>query len=142
MKGNRYITGAMHSPFVYYFQDSISCQRAIFSLRILLRNFYSKEGTYKFKTYFSCTDSQSNNSDEIPRYYNFPLVFIEEGAGKNKSRRPGFPINEPIPFAKLSSCNSYGRKLRNTIRGWDINSHTDDRDKWKLMYVCVKTSNL
>ena len=140
---NRYITGSMHSPFVSYFQDSISCQRAILSLRILLKNFYSKEGSFKFKTFFSCTASPSNNSDvQIPEYYNFPFVFIENGVGKNKSRRPGFPINEPIPFAKVSSCNSYGRKLRNTILGWDINSHTDDHDKWKLMYVCVKTSNL
>ena len=139
----RYITGSMHSPFVSYFQDSISCQRAIFSLRNLLKSFYSKEGSDNFKTYFSCTASESNNSDvQIPRYYNFPLVFIEGGAGKNKSRIPGFPINEPIPFAKVSSCNSYGRKLRNSIQGWDINSHTDDLDKWKLMFVCVKTSNL
>ena len=140
---NRYITGAMHSPFVSYFQDSISCQRAIFSLRNLLKSFYSKEGSYNFKTYFSCTASESNNSDvQIPRYYNFPLVFIEGGAGKNKSRIPGFPINEPVHFGKESSCNSYGRNLRNTIRGWDINSYTDDRDKYRLMYVCVRTSNL
>ncbi len=141
--GNRYITGSMFAPFVSYFQDSISCQRAIFSLRNLLKSFYSREGSDHFKTYFSCTASESNNSDvQIPRYYNFPLVFIEERAGKNKSRVPGFPINEPIPFAKVSSCNSYGRKLRNTILGWDINSHTNYRDKWKLMYVCIKTSNL
>jgi len=139
---NRYITGSMNAPFVSYFQDSISCQRAILSLRNLLKSFYSKEGSYNFKTYFSCTASESDDPDEIPRYYNFPLVFIEGGAGKNKSRIPGFPINEPIPFAKLSSCNSYGRKLRNTILGWDIKSHTDYRDKWKLMYVCIKTSNL
>ena len=140
---NRYITGSMHSPFVSYFQDSISCQRAILSLRILLKNFYSKEGSFKFKTFFNCTASPSNNSDvQIPEYYNFPFVFIENGVGKNKSRRPGFPINEPIPFKKLSTCNSYGRKLRNSIQGWDINSHTDDLDKWKLMYVCVASSNL
>ena len=139
---NRYITGSMNAPFVSYFQDSISCQRAILSLRNLLKSFYSKEGSYNFKTYFSCTASESDDPDEIPRYYNFPLVFIEGGAGKNKSRIPGFPINEPIPFAKVSSCNSYGRKLRNSIQGWDINSHTDDLDKWKLMYVCVATSNL
>ena len=142
LENNRYITGAMHSPFVSYFQDSISCQRAIISLRLWLKNFYSKEGSYKFKTYFSCTASESNNSDvQIPKYYNFPFVFIETGVGKNRSRRPGFPINEAIPFAKLSSCNSYGRKLRRTIQSWNINSHTDDRDKWQLLFVCVKTSN-
>ena len=139
---NRYITGSMYSPFISYFQDSISCQRAILSLRNLLKSFYSKEGSYNFKTYFSCTASESNDSDEIPRYYNFPLVFIEGGAGKNKSRIPGFPLNIPVPFAKVSTCNSYGRNLRNTIRGWDINPHTDERHKWRMMYVCIKTSNL
>ena len=141
---NRYINGSMHSPYVSYFKDAMSCQRAIFSLRNLLKSFYSKEGSYNFKTYFSCTagDNIENSNVQIPRYYNFPLVFIESGAGKNKSRIPGFPINDPIPFANVSSCNSYGRKLRNTVLGWDINSYTDDRDKWKLMYVCVKTSNL
>ena len=139
---NRYITGTMHSPFVSYFQDSISCQRAILSLRVLLKNFYSKVGAYNFKTYFSCTSIESNNSDvQIPRYYNFPFVFIENGVGKNKSRRPGFPINEPMPFANVSSCNSYGRKLGNTLQGWDLNSHTDELDTWKLKYVCIKTSN-
>ena len=139
---NRYITGSMNAPFVSYFQDSISCQRAILSLRNLLKSFYSKEGSYNFKTYFSCTASESDDPDEIPRYYNFPLVFIEGGAGKNKSRIPGFPFNIPVPFAKVSTCNSYGRNLRNTIRGWNINPHTDERDKWRLMYVCIKTSNL
>ena len=132
----------MYAPFVTYFQDSISCRRAIFSLKNLLKSFYSKEGSDNFKTYFSCIASESNDSDEIPKYYFFPLVFIEGGAGKNKSRIPEFPFNEPVPFAKESTCDSYGRNLRNTIRGWDINPQTNECDKWKMMYACIKTSNL
>ncbi len=144
-KSPRYVTGMVYAPFVSYFQDSLSCQRAIGDLRALLNSFYSTQnGITTTKIFFSCAagDKINNANFQIPNYYNYNIGFIEQGAGNNISRRPHYPILTPIPFAKLSSCNFYGRGLKNNIRGWDINSYTDDRDKWKQIYVCVKTSNL
>ena len=141
----RYVTGMTYSPFVPYFKDSLSCQRAIDSLRTLINEFHSTEnnGITTIKTYFSCTegDKIANANFQIPKYYNFHIGFIEGGTGNNKSRLPNFPIIAPIAFAKLSSCNFYGRNLKNTFRSWDINSYTDDRVKWKNSFVCIKTQN-
>tara|TARA_A100001015_G_C15030688_1_gene733054 strand:+ start:800 stop:1456 length:657 start_codon:yes stop_codon:yes gene_type:complete len=144
-KSPRYVTGVTYLPIVSYFQDSLSCQRAVDSLRTLLNNFYSTEtGITKYKTYFTCTagDKIENANFQIPKYYNYNIGFIEQRTGNNRSRRPHYPILIPVPFAKLSSCNFYGRSQKNTIRGWDIDSYTDNRDKWKQIYVCLKTSNL
>ena len=143
-KSPRYVTGVTYVPIVSYFKDSLSCQRAVDSLRTLLNSFYSKEtGITTIKTFFTCTagDKIENANFQIPKYYNFNIGFIEHRDSNNTTRRPEYPILVPVPFAKLSSCNFYGRSQKNNIHGWDIDSHTDYRDKWKQKYVCIKTQN-
>ena len=128
-----------------FFEDLSSCQSAKRILKsFILSQTATRGGELKF--YASCAPAQRsiNSRYALPEYYKFQLDWIElKGENGEISREPEAYI-PPIPahFSTKSSCEENGRRHLIQIKGWNINSVTTYRHKFKSKYICIKTSNL
>ena len=126
-----------------FFKDFSSCQSAKRSLRDFILS-QPQEGR-KLKFYGSCAPADRSNKSkyEIPEYYKFQLDWVETSRNGTMDRNPEayIPFN-PAHFATKSSCEENGRRHGMQIKGWNINSVTTYKTKFKSKYICIKTSNL
>ena len=127
-----------------FFKDLQSC----LSAKRKLKNFIlsqTEEGR-KLKFYGSCAPAKRSNANHytIQEYYKFQVDWVE---AKNNDgiifREPAAYIpTVPAHFPTKSSCEDNGRRHLIQIKGWDINSHTTKKHKFKSKYICIKTSKL
>ena len=94
----------------------------------------------------NCSPAERSNISkyEIPEYYKFQVDWIELKYGPvNTGVEPGAYIpTVPAHFSTKSSCEQNGRRHLIQIKGWNINSYTTYKHKYKSKYICIKTSNL
>ena len=100
----------------------------------------------KLKFYGSCAQAERSNISkyEIPEYYKFQVNWIELKYGAERTGvEPGayIPI-VPAHFSTKFSCEQNGKRHLIQIKGWNIDSYTTRKHKFKSKYICIKTSNL